>query len=586
MTWLYRILYRKCSSDMLVKLVRSSAFNCLLIGLTFLFVANNFWEKKSMFIISDGRAYYEYLPATFIYKDLKFNYLDTLHTDLYPQVENQNFYQKVNGQRVNKYFIGTAVCELPAFLVSHLYATNSSKYKADGFSEPYQWGIYLNAFLFFLLGLFCLSELLKSYEIPQHLSLLVLAGLAFCTSLPFYVYVDSSYSHVYSFAAVSFLLLSVRKYLLSNRNSWLIALIFAFSLIVLIRPVNGLVLLFLPLFFSSRAEFKETISGIFASKKTGLLTGLLLGLLLLALQVVVWYLSRGELLVYAYGKEGFIWSHRHFLDFLFSVRKGFFFWSPWFFLLSVSGLAGALLLKRYQYTLSWLLAFYVVIFVSSSWWFWSYAATYGSRPMIDFYPAFILLAIPLLQRFKKTALVLLALGLFCAPITITQVYQYQKYIIKQDDMSWENYKVVFMQRGPVWEGYLIRKQVFDLPEFFSSQGPKRLTVQPHQVVCADSVRVNSIIFNNSVFAEYSFSSRDISQDDWVNVCLFDTNRVLVKQQAFQLQGIRRFPTDSTHFQLALEVPPHLCCIRANLYFHNPRKKSVVENIQFKLKQHE
>lgn len=571
---------------MLVKLVKSSLFNCLLIGLTFLFVANNFWEKKSVFIVSDGRAYYEYLPATFIYKDLKFNYLDTLNSKLYPQVESQNFYQKVHGQRVNKYFIGTAVCEMPAFLLSHLYAKSSDQYKADGFSEPYQWGIYLNSLLFFLIGLFCVSELLKSYQIPFYLSFLVLAGLAFCTSLPFYVYVDSSYSHVYSFATVSFFLLAVRKYLLTKAGSWFALLVFALSLIVLIRPVNGLIVLFLPLFFTSLQECKETLAELFSRKKTALFLALLVAIALLSLQILVWYFSRGKLLVYSYGDEGFAWSHQHFMDFLFSVRKGFFFWSPWFLLLCISGLAGALALKRYKFTLSWLFAFYLVIFVSASWWFWSYAASYGSRPMVDFYAAFVLLAIPFLRHFKKTALIVLALGLFFAPISITQIYQYQRYIIKQDDMSWENYREVFMQRGKIWEGYLLRRQVHDLPYFYSKKGPDRLSLPFNRIVCADSARVDNLVFHHEVFAEFEFSSRQVLAEDWVNLRIFDTNGILVNQQALQTKDIRRVPTDTVHFRIAAQVPRDFSCINASLYFHSLQKGAVVENIQFKLKQHE
>ena len=566
--------------------MRSSLFNCLLIGLVFLFAANNFWEKKSQFIVSDGRAYYEYLPATFIYGDLKFAYLDTLHSDLYPFEESNNFYQKVKGQRINKYFIGTAVCQAPAFLLSHLVAKSSSKHKADGFSAPYQWGIYLNAFVFFLLGLFCISELLKSYDIPQHLRILLLFGLAFCTSLPFYVYVDSSYSHVYSFASISFFLYAGRRYLLSKRNRWLLFFISAFALILLIRPVNGLILLFLPLLFTSRQEFLETVRELLTTKRKAFIIGILLVIGLFSLQALTWYFSRGKLFVYSYGKEGFIWSHQHFLDFLFSVRKGFFFWSPWFLLLCLSSLAGVLLLKRYRYALSWLLAFYVLIFVSSSWWFWSYASSYGSRPMVDFYAAFVLLAVPLLQHFRKISLVLLAVGLFFAPLSITQVYQYQRYIIKQDDMNWQNYKEVFMQRGRIWEGYLMRQQVADLPAFYSEKGPEKLWVPAHEAFCADSLRVNSIVFNNSVFAEYAFSARDVAQDDWVNLSIFDTNRVLVKQQAFRFQEIRRFPTDTLHYRITLEVPPGLTCLQAKLFFHHVQKAFVAKDLVFKLRQHE
>ena len=80
----------------------------LFLVLTLLFVYNNFMYKKEVLINADGRGYYEYLPALFIYDDIHFGYLDTLETDYYDLEQMKGMYQNPLFERpINKYFAGT-----------------------------------------------------------------------------------------------------------------------------------------------------------------------------------------------------------------------------------------------------------------------------------------------------------------------------------------------------------------------------------------------------------------------------------------------------------------------------------------------
>ena len=47
--------------------------------------ANLNWgkDRQKYVIISDGKGYYAYLPAVFIYHDLNFNFLDSIEANYY-----------------------------------------------------------------------------------------------------------------------------------------------------------------------------------------------------------------------------------------------------------------------------------------------------------------------------------------------------------------------------------------------------------------------------------------------------------------------------------------------------------------------
>src|SRR5690554_4799711 len=88
----------------------------------------------------DVSGYYMYLPAAFIYKDIKqCRFQDEVLQEYQPTFDfQQAFKHEPSGNYVFKYPIGQAIQMAPFFAVGHLWAAQSPEYKADGFSFPYQ----------------------------------------------------------------------------------------------------------------------------------------------------------------------------------------------------------------------------------------------------------------------------------------------------------------------------------------------------------------------------------------------------------------------------------------------------------------
>ena len=95
----------------------------VIISITTLVSSNLNWGKNHWrgIIESDGKGYYAYLPAIFIYKDLNFGFFDEIEKEKY---YNQNLYYdyraQANGVTINKYYCGTALAELPFFVLAHI----------------------------------------------------------------------------------------------------------------------------------------------------------------------------------------------------------------------------------------------------------------------------------------------------------------------------------------------------------------------------------------------------------------------------------------------------------------------------------
>jgi len=103
------------------------------------------WEqpKTEATLSWDVSGYYLYLPAAFIYSDLKQCEFAPDILDKYTPTFDfqQAFKHKASGNYVMKYSLGQAVLMSPAFFAAHVWASNSLSYEADGFSHPYQFMI-------------------------------------------------------------------------------------------------------------------------------------------------------------------------------------------------------------------------------------------------------------------------------------------------------------------------------------------------------------------------------------------------------------------------------------------------------------
>lgn len=428
--------------------------NEIVLCVVALFVFNNYIKHQDHVIRADGLGYYNYLPAVFIYKDLNFKFTDTLQTEFYKHKEdNQGIIRQVNGQGVNKYFAGTALMQTPFFLGSHLVALSSDQYATDGYSSIYQRGIYHAALVYALLGLLFLRFSLNHLGIKKWWVFWIQTAVFLASSLPNYIVTDASFSHAYSFA-----LISIWSYLIvsfdQNKPKKLIWIALVLGLIVLIRPINIIIVTFVPFLLLLAGKKFSDIRLYFSNKKI-LWFAAFSFTLVVAIQPLIWYLQTGQFIVRSYGDESFNFLNPHFFEFLFSYRKGFFVYAPVFFVLLVLGSIYWIKNKSWKQLASFYVPFTFLIYVLSSWWIWYYGQSYGSRVTIDFYPFFALAAVPF---FKKSPVIfrwlIIPIVGFAAYLALVQTYQYKHYILNWDSMHKEAYWTVFLKTDDKYRGHL------------------------------------------------------------------------------------------------------------------------------------
>ena len=434
----------------------------LFVVFLLLLLINNFLKNDRPVILADGKGYYEYLPAIFIYKDLNFSYTDTLVSDFYNhRISSAGYLPTINDNRVDKYFVGTAVAQTPFFLVAHFIASNSSEIKADGYGLIYQDFVFYAAIFYLFIGLWFMRKLLEIYHSPPFYIFVIQLVVVFGGSMMIYINSLPSFSHVYSFAFVSLFLLCIAKYCQNKSQNQLYIAAFAAGMIILIRPVNGLIILFIPFLFDSWASFTESAKTLFTNEKRSLIIAVLLGLAIVAIQPVIWYIQTGSFYVKPYQEERLILSQPNMLKFLFSYQKGFFVYAPAFFILTVMGFIGFGIKKEFWKLFSFLIPILVVFYILSSWWVWGYGASFGSRVMIDYYAAFALFGCSFYRlkvRFVKP-LSLIVFG-FLIYLAVIQSFQYKQFILHWATMNKERYWKVFMETGLKYKGIFWQKTYY------------------------------------------------------------------------------------------------------------------------------
>ncbi|MBL7938072.1 MAG: hypothetical protein JNL43_01825 [Flavobacteriales bacterium] len=394
-------------------------------------------------IQADAKGYYAYLPALFIYHDANLGFFDGIEKGTY--YDPNRFYDYrfgYKGKVVDKYFLGTAVAQLPFFLAAHGYAAVTGGL-TDGYSKPYVVGVNLAAVAWVLFGLWCMARLLSTYEVPDGWIAFTLVVFMFGTNLFYYAIVAPGMSHAYSFGLCTAFLLLGRRTMTAPSTGRILALGALLGLIILIRPVNALLLLALPILLDDRPSWPD-IKKAFTRYWTIVCASGLLAMAVAALQLLYYRIATGDWIVYSYGEEGFHWSDPHVLDILFSYRKGLFLYTPVLLL----GLVGLPFLWR-RSTFgggSWLVFLLLLTYVLSSWWNWWYGGSFGSRVYVEYLALFALPAALALQhlapRWKRMLMTCMVL---CIVLCQIQTYQMRYYQIHWEDMDKARYWDVFLR---------------------------------------------------------------------------------------------------------------------------------------------
>ena len=388
---------------------------------------------------ADAKGYYAYLPALIIYQDPNFEFFHAIEEQKYYNKDLFYDYRYIIGDIwINKYYCGTALLEMPFFLIAH-FLSFLLDYEMDGYSKLYQGFISIAAIFYLLTGLVLLNRFLTRFEIKENIRILILITTVFGTNLFYYSVCEPGMSHVYSFAMVAFFLNYSKRYH-DSQEKWLIPIILiSLGMIILMRPVNGLIMLLLPFLYSSKKKFLERFKTMWHSKKH-LILGFFGFTTIISLQLIYYKIATGNFFVYSYGEEGFHFSEPHIFDFLFSYKKGLFVYTP-IFGLSLIGLHYLRQHSFYQF-IGFSAFFILLVYISSSWWQWYYGGSFSTRVFIEFIPIFMLLLAFAIQHAKHGIQKFLICGAVIFLIILCQLQTYFLQILYHSLVGYDPGKIL------------------------------------------------------------------------------------------------------------------------------------------------
>jgi hypothetical protein len=397
-----------------------------LIVLAFTFYPK--WEKSGTeaAISWDVAGYYYYLPAIFIYKDIK---KVAFHSDLDKKYgyQGNDFYAALpstNGNLVMKYTSGMAIMYAPAFLIAHTLATPLG-YEADGFSKPYQVAIGVWSLFLTLIGLWFLRKILLKAGFEDKAVGYTLLSIALATNFTEYSAINNGMAHGYIFTLYAIMLWLTMRFYETPSVFRATGIGLTIGLAILSRPTE-LVIVLIPLFWqiSNKADFTNRLLFFKKEYPKIILTALTI-IAIGSIQLIYWKYVSGHFFYNSYGPEGKMeWFKTHIIDGMVSAQKGWLVYTP-IMLFSILGFI-FLYKKHRPYFYPIFLFTLLFIYVSFAHKFWVYGGGLGQRQMIQIYP---LLAFPMTAFFEKIkqskiwSYIVLAASLVCLYLNVWLLYQ-------------------------------------------------------------------------------------------------------------------------------------------------------------------
>jgi hypothetical protein len=346
------------------------------------------------------------------------------------------------GRIPNKYGVGWAVVTLPFFLVADLAVwlgrvTGAWNFPRDGFSAPYQICIQIGHALLATIGLFLALRAVVEWVGDRSAAIVGVLMVWAASPLLYYQTTNLSMSHGVGFfavAALAALLNEIRKQARRShaRAMWLWGLVgVCWALAVVTRfqlAVFGVAAAWTLL--TATASFPE---------RARYASAFLLGVApLLALQLCAWHSVYGEWWLFSYGAEGetFYWGKPELLRSLFSSWHGLFYWHPLLLPAFVGMIVWAM--RQRGVAIAWAFAVMLTVYVSSAWWCWWFASSFGNRS----YDAAIL---PMMAGFawlfqrgnERVRMMLLSLGILAGTWNFYLVLLYRSGAISRGEpVSW------------------------------------------------------------------------------------------------------------------------------------------------------
>ena len=398
-------------------------------------------------IRSDGFSYYVYLPSWFLFHDTT---LSAVAQDccggVYPAY-TAIIRWPTTRRWVNAHPIGVAIMQAPLFMVAHAL-TRWTNLSPDGFTLYYQHATGLSGLLWVIAGLAVLGRTLRRH-FSDEITAATLATILLGTNLYHYATFDSFYSHPYSFFLLAAFLELTERWYEIPRNGVSVLLGIVAGLIVLTRHTNALFLIFFPLYNVTNLSALGARLTLLNHQRWLVATMLLVAAVVVSPQLAIYHQATGRVFVSSYGELGFNFASPRFVQVLFGVQKGLFFWSP----ILLASCAGFIWLARSRnsaraFVVPALLFLLMDTYVIASWWDWQFGASFGHRGFVDTLPVFAIgvagcfSPVAAHQQLRRPVAVLVVL--FIA-LNLFQMLQYWNHVLPVSDTTWDQYRQLFLR---------------------------------------------------------------------------------------------------------------------------------------------
>ena len=384
-----------CPPDTIPAMKNHLSLYAWLFSAAFLLAVNLFYYPKwkipgaEAAISWDVSGYYFYLPAIFIYKDLKkVGFREEIHRKYQPAGSPYQAFQHEDGNYVMKYSAGMAVQYLPFFLTAHALARLLG-YPADGFSRPYQVAISVGSVLIAILGLWFMRKVLLRY-FKDGAAAATLLILVLATNYLDYTAINGPMTHNYLFTLYALLIWLTIKFYEHPAYSKALGIGLILGLAALTRPTE-IISALIPILWGvgSVAQARERMA-FFVRHWPKLALAAAATIAVGSIQLIYWKYVSGDWIVYSYQEQGFSWLKPHIRNGLFSYRAGWLIYTP---VMGFALLGFITLARQYRQLFPATFLFTLLfIYIAFAWDIWWYGGSLGQRSMVQ---AYAVLALPL-----------------------------------------------------------------------------------------------------------------------------------------------------------------------------------------------
>ncbi len=367
----------------------------------------------------DVFGYYLYLPAQFIYHDIKLEKKEEWLTPILTKYNPTNsFYQAYKGPKgiyVMKYSMGLSIIYSPFFFVADFLAPKLG-YARDGFSPPYQYLLMIGSLVVSLLGLWFMFLILERY-FSSAISFLVIALITFGTNYYVMTTYDGLMPHNFVFTFYAIMLYYTIKWYEVQKVKYILIAGICLGLATLTRPTTVVGVLIPILWQVDSYKLLITRLKLFIQHYKQVLIFGLAAFCILLPQLIYWKYITDQWLFYSYPDEKLDFTKPHILNVLFSFRKGWLIYTP----LMAFAIIGFIALYRKQKQLFFSIIIYFVIntYIISCWNCWWYGGSFAERPFVESY---VFMAFPLAAFFSSTLIKRKLILFFVTPFLLFFVY--------------------------------------------------------------------------------------------------------------------------------------------------------------------